>query len=464
MSIPFDTGGPDDPTIRLPRAQPPDHPRMGRMPTITAMQRLGQSLGPRGWILAGLAAIIIIGAVVLVASPSPAPRKIVVGTIFQGNLVQTTASSGQLSSGIFHLSFFASGTIAEIDVRVGQNVAIGTVLAQLDVTPLQDALRTADAQLAVAQVAYNNALIALKSAQDNQSASDAAAQDAYNAVATPGGGQATPTTQQLQQAQDELNKALAAAQALVDAAQNQVDLTKSQVTVAQTQVATAKHNLANSTLRAPVAGQVASVNGNVGETVGVTGTASNPLIVLTNLATLQATGLVDETQIGAVQMGWPVTFTVRAFPQMIFLGTVANISSIPHPEKVGVGYDVTIAIAPQSAAQARLFPAMTVPSITITTQEAVGALLIPNAALSFAQNAIHQKLLTANSGQLALQQAQQFIVNATDDALKQGKAAFVTQWQHGKLVAVPVVIGLADATNTVVLAGLNLNDPFVLSD
>ena len=461
MSTPFDMGGPDDPTKRLPRVKTPHPPRTA----LSLLARIGQSLGLRIGILAGLAVSVVLAAVALVTSAAANPRNVVVvGMVFQGNVVQTIPSKGQLSSGIFHLGFFASGTIAEIDVTVGQNVAAGTMLAQLDVTPLQDALTTANARLSVDQVAYNNALLALKSAQDNQYTSDVVAQDAYNAVATPLAHQPTPTPQQLQQAQDALNNAYTTSQTAVNNAQNQADLTKSQVTVAQSQVAAAEHNLANATLRAPVAGQVAAVNGNVGETVGVTGTASNPLIVLTNLTALQVTGLVDETQIGAVQMGWPVAFTVRAFPQMAFFGTVANISPIPHPEKVGVGYDVTMAIAPQSAAQARLFPAMTVPSITITTQEAVGALLIPNVALSFAQNATQQNLLAANSGQLALQQAQQFIVNATDGALKQGKAAIVTQWQHGKLIAVPVVLGLSDGTNTVVLAGLSLNDPIVLSE
>lgn len=472
MSSSFDTGGPDDPTIHLPRASAPDHPRSyqaafrnvrARLPG--SVQRMSSTLGVRTLIIAGVAAVVVLGAVVVLATvPGAAQRKVVEATVFQGNLVQTIPSSGQLSSGIFNLGFFAAGRIADIDVVVGQNVSAGTVLARLDVTPLNDALNTAEAQLAVAQVAYNNALLGLKSAQDNQAAIDAAAQDTYNSIATPVAGQATPTPEQLQQAQDNLNKTETAAQNQVNAAQSQVNLTQSQVTVAQTLVYTSEHNLANSTLRAPVSGQIASINGNVGETVGQTGTASMPLIVLSNLTTLQATGLVDETNIGNVQMGWPVTFTVRAFPNLTFAGTVAGVSPIPHPEASGVGYNVTIAIAAQSAAQARLFPAMTVSHITITTQEAVGALLIPTAALAFAQSAIQRTLLPANSGQIALQQAQQIIVNATSSTLKQGHAAFVAQWLHGKLVAVPVVIGLSDANNTVVLSGLNLGDAVVLSD
>jgi multidrug resistance efflux pump len=493
MSTPYDDPPPfdDDETVILPRARRstfvpprPDHPRPSRFgPTYSAVRtRVVQGYtaalnavrrprpgntgaarlrDPRVWVSAVVA--IIVGLVLLLALlPGAPPHRSVVGKAFQGNLVQTLTTSGALSSGVYNLNFFASGRVAAIDVRVGQAVQAGDVLAQLDETQLQDALNTAQAQLTVAQVAYNNALIGLKNAQDNQAAVDAAAQDAYNAVATPQAGQPTPTPQQLQQAQDKLNEAETQAQNQVNAAQAQVNLTKSQVSAAATNVIAAQHNLANSILRAPVAGQVAEVDGNIGEAVGVGG-ATGPLIVLVNLKTLQASGLVDELSIAQVQVGWPVTFTVRAFPQQTFYGTVATISPIPHQAQGDVSYLVSVAIDAQSASQARLFPEMTVPHITITTNEAFGAILIPNAALAFARDATQNGQLAASAGQAATQQAQQLIVDATDPALKAGQAAYVAQWQHGKLVAVPVVISFSDGTDTVVLAGLKVGDPVVLS-
>jgi multidrug resistance efflux pump len=466
-----------DPTLLISHLPPlPDHPR-SRPSAVAVLQRTRaqmtqastqvlhavQRRDPRVFIAAGAVALVVIVLLVVALIPSAPARQSVVGMAFQGNLTQTVTTSGQLSSGIYNLSFFASGRIDTIDVQVGQTVTAGTVLAQLDVTQLQDALNTAQAQVAVAQVAYNNALIGLTNAQNNQTAVDAAAQDAYNAVATPQAGQSTPTPQQVQAAQDTLHEAETQAQNQVNAAQAQVDLTKSQVAAAQTEVDAAQHNLANSTLRAPVDGQVADVNANVGEVVGSGGT-TGPLIVLVNLNTLQASGYVDELRITQVQVGWPVAFTVRAFPNDTFYGIVAAVSPIPHQDQQGnVSYQVSVAIDSQSAAQARLFPAMTVPTITLTTNEAFGAILIPNAALNAAQDDVRTGKLSTAAAQTATQQAQQLIVNAADSATKEGVATYVAQWHKGALVAIPIVIGISDGTDTVVLAGLNVGDPVVLS-
>jgi hypothetical protein len=187
------------------------------------------------------------------------------------------------------------------------------------------------------------------------------------------------------------------------------------------------------------------------------------LIVLVNLKTLQVSGLVDEVNIGKVQVGWPVAFTLRAYPQQMFYGTVAGIAPIPHQQQGSVSYAVNVAIDPASASQARLFPAMTVTNIAITTNEAFGAILIPNAALAFARNAVKQGKLSAAQAQAALQQAQQTIVNSNDTALKEGQASYVAQWQNGNLVAVPVIISISDGTDTVVLGGLKAGDPVVVN-
>ncbi len=459
-------------TVRMPRAgifapSRPQHPRRsGAQPFTVAMPAaLGRTArDPRVLLGAGIATVVVVAllAYALIPTGSP-PRTVHVVKAFTGNVVRTVATSGALSSGIYNLSFFASGRIAEVDAKVGQQVTSGDVLARLDVTPLQDALATAKAQLRVAQVAYNNALIALQNAERAQTTADAAARDAYNAVAHPPSGHATPTPQQLQQAKDTLAAAQARTQNAVDAAQSGADLAKSQVDVAQSQVTTAEHNLNNSALRAPINGQVAQVNATLGQAVGVNGGATQPSIVLVNLGTLQVTGQVSETDVGQVQVGWPVNFTVRAFPQFSFAGTVASISPIPQEGANGVGYTVTIAIAPESASQARLFPQMTAPAITITTQEAIGAVLIPNAALTYGQAQVSAGRVARAAAATATQVAQSQIVNAAGDTLKDGIASYVLQWQGNAQVPMPLVLGISDGTYTVVLAGLQVGQPVILS-
>nr|MBA3826003.1 efflux RND transporter periplasmic adaptor subunit [Ktedonobacterales bacterium] len=311
--------------------------------------------------------------------------------------------------------------------------------------------------------AYNNALIGLQNAENAQATADAAARDAYNAVVHPPAGKATPTPQQAQSAHDALAAAQTQAQNAVNAAQSAADLAQSQVDVAQSQATTAEHNLDNSVLRAPISGQVGQVNATLGQAVGVNGSSTQPLIVLVNLGTLQLAGQVREIEIGEVQVGWPVHFTLRAFPQFTFGGTVASISPIPHEGTNGVGYTVTIAIAPQSANQARLFPQMSAPTITITTQEAIGTVLIPTAALTYARGQVASGRFSAAAAGTATQAAQSLIVNAAGDDLKNGLASYVLQWQGGKQVAVPVVLGISDGDYTVVLAGLTVGQAVVLS-
>lgn len=462
----------EQPTRRMPRVglftpARPQHPRPSDSDPFTVR---GPALpgratrDPRVLVGAGIATVVVIALLVYALIPTGTTRTVHVAKAFTGNVVQTVTTSGALSAGVYNLSFFASGRIAEVDATVGQMVQSGDVLAKLDVTPLQDAVTTAKAQVRVAQVAYNNALIALQNAENAQATADAAARDAYNAVAHPPTGQATPTPQQVQGARDALAAAQTQAQNAVNAAQSAADLAQSQVDVAQSQETTAEHNLDNAALRAPISGQVGQVNATLGQAVGVNGSSTQPLIVLVNLATLQLTGQVRETDVGAVQVGWPVNFTVSAFPQDSFAGTVASISPIPHADaKGGVGYDVTIAIAAQSASQARLFPQMSAPAITITTQEAVGAVLIPTAALTYARGQVANGQVTAAAARAATQVAQSLIVQANGDSLKDGTASYALQWQGGKQVAEPVVLGISDGTYTVVLAGLTVGQPVVLS-
>lgn len=70
-----------------------------------------------------------------------------------------------MQSSIYNLVFTGSGTIAKIDVSVGQTVTKGQVLAELDKTSLQDALNAAQATVLSAQTGVNNAEANLSKAE-----------------------------------------------------------------------------------------------------------------------------------------------------------------------------------------------------------------------------------------------------------------------------------------------------------
>lgn len=395
-------------------------------------------------VIIGIAALLllaIVGVVIAnVTHQTRVPLRYSTATAVRDNLTVTTATTGQISSGVYNLNFPSGSKIAEIDVTLGQNVKAGQTLAKIDPTALQDSLNSAQASFTSAQVSLNNAYT-------NKTFSDALAYDNYNQAIASGKVDAKT-------AQDQLNQAL-------NQAQSQISSAQSQYRNAQLQLTTAQHNMANATLIAPVAGQIAAINGLAG--TSSSGSATSGLIVLVNLADLTIAGQVNEADIGSVQVGQPVSFTVQAFPQATFFGTVAAISPIGVTTQNVVTYPVIVNIDAKSAQQARLFPGMTA-QVTITTKQIIDALLIPNTALSYARVAVRAGHISTAQAQQAIVQAQQLITSATDDALKQGQASYVLELSNGKAIAVPVVIGFSNGTATVVLAGLNENDAIISGD
>ncbi len=414
-----------------------------------------------GWpVLAVIAGIVVILIIVSVTATRPhtTPLKFTTASVVQDNLAVTVAATGPITSGVYNLSFFTNGRVIAVDTQVGQQVKAGQTLAQVDPTPLQDALTSAQNALSSAEIGLGSAYTNLANAQDSQGYSDAVALDQYNAVVTPQAGKPAPTPQQIQQAQDQLNQAYQGAKNQVSSAYDQVLQSQAQVQSAKTQAQIAQDDLANATIVAPVSGQVTAVNGAVGEASG-----SGAFIQLVNLSQFQIAALVNEADIGSIQVGQPVTFTVQAFPQDTFYGTIASISPLGQVSSNVVSYPVTVTIDPKSAVQARLFPQMTA-TLSITTQQALAAILVPNTALTYARQAVTNGRLAVQATRTALAAAQQDIVNATTGPVKSGTASYVLELQKGKLVAMPVVTGITDGTDTVVLMGLNVGDTIVTGD
>ena len=85
-------------------------------------------------------------------------------------------------------------------------------------------------------------------------------------------------------------------------------------------------NLSHTVIRSPVAGIVLSRNVEVGQTVAAGLQAPTLFVIARNLDTLELNARVDESDIGRVSPGQPVTFTVDAYPGQTFTGTVLRIT------------------------------------------------------------------------------------------------------------------------------------------
>jgi macrolide-specific efflux system membrane fusion protein len=97
------------------------------------------------------------------ASPNTRTRLVAVS---QGTVSQTVSASGSVASAATaNASFTTSGTVTEVDVKVGDVVTKGQTLAKVDPTAAQAALNTAKANLTAAQAALTRS--------ENNSADDA---------------------------------------------------------------------------------------------------------------------------------------------------------------------------------------------------------------------------------------------------------------------------------------------------
>jgi HlyD family secretion protein len=137
-------------------------------------------------VVAALAAIaLVLGGLIY--------RDVFVGTKSTGNSVslytvaRRTVTASVTGTGNLvpmqqaNVSFKVSGTLTEIDVRVGDHVAAGQVLARIDATPEQNALASAQASLALAQANLQSAEAPLTANQITQLRDNVAnSQQQYN--------------------------------------------------------------------------------------------------------------------------------------------------------------------------------------------------------------------------------------------------------------------------------------------
>jgi len=137
----------------------------------------------------------------------------------------------------------------------------------------------------------------------------------------------------------------------------------------------AKINLSYAFIKSPIDGTVAKISTPEGETVAAQ--LSSPTFVwIINLKKLWVSTYVDETDIGKVQKGQPVTFRVDAFPGVTFHGEVYEIYPKAEVRDNMVTYRVIVKISDPPEKRRLLRPEMTAYT-TIVVKEKKGAVLVP---------------------------------------------------------------------------------------
>ncbi len=141
----------------------------------------------------------------------------------------------------------------------------------------------------------------------------------------------------------------------------------------------ARINLAYATIYAPINGVVINRAVNVGQTVAASFSSPTLYTIANDLRKVQVQTTVDESDIGAVAIGQEATFTVDAYPDQKFTGTVSKIWLVPQSIQNVVNYTVIIDV---NNDQLKLMPGMTA-NVKIVVASKADALRVPNLALRF---------------------------------------------------------------------------------
>jgi HlyD family secretion protein len=154
---------------------------------------------------------------------------------------------------------------------------------------------------------------------------------------------------------------------------------EAQVKIKQAALERSKLDLQHCTIYAPVDGIVISRNVDVGQTVAASMNAPVLFQVANDLSKMQIDSNVSEADVGTVEEGQPVSFTVDAYPNRTFVGQVTQIRNSPITVQNVVTYDTVIGV---TNSDFKLKPGMTA-TISITTAQRTNVLKVPNAALRF---------------------------------------------------------------------------------
>jgi HlyD family secretion protein len=263
-----------------------------------------------------------------------------------------------------------SGTIAKLNVDFNSRVHKGDIVALIDPALFKGALLQAAADLENAKAN----LVAAKANLEKARAGFVQAKADYERMVGlfKGGIQSQQQLDLAKANYDSANAAVGGAAANVTQAEAQISQKNAAVQVAQT-------NLDYTVIRSPIDGTVVARNVDVGQTVAASLQAPTIFTIAQDLTKMWVYAKTDESDVGNIKVGKPVTFKVDAFPKDVFHGVVSQVRMNPTTVQSVVTYDTIIEFGNP---ELKLFPGMTA-FVTIPVATVRNALKLPNTALRY---------------------------------------------------------------------------------
>ena len=306
-----------------------------------------KKIGKKGWIAIGVAAVIVIFALVK-CTGGKKEEKISFDTAkVQKTNIQTSITATGTIEPVTSVTVGTqvSGIVSHLYVDYNSVVKKGQVIAELDRTNLMSELNTAKANLSSAQSSLNYQL------------------SNYNRY------------------KELHDKGLVSADEF-ESARLQYLQAKEQVNTSKESLQRAQTNLGYATITSPIDGIILSKSVEEGQTVAASFNTPELFVIAQDLTNMRVIADIDEADIGGVKEGQRVSFTVDAFPDDHFEGQVTQVRQQATTESNVVTYEVVIS-APNN--DLKLKPGLTA-NVIIYTLEKNDVMAVPAKALRYQPN------------------------------------------------------------------------------
>lgn len=322
------------------------------------------------WIVI-IAALVVVGLVLAFAWNRGAQIQNFTAKIERGEIDDVVEATGTINAVItVQVGSQVSGTIAKLNADFNSRVHKGDVVALIDPSLLQGALLQASADLENSKAN----LVASKAALEKARATLVQVKADYDRTV-----QLTRDGVFTKQQEDIAKANYDSAVATVNGADANVSQAAAQVRLKQAAVEVAQTNLNYTVIRSPIDGTVVARNVDVGQTVAASLQAPTIFTIAQDLTKMQVYAKTDESDVGNIHKGRPVTFKVDAFPKDTFRGVVSQVRMNATTVQNVVTYDTIVDF---DNPELKLFPGMTA-YVTIPVATSHDAVKLPNTAIRY---------------------------------------------------------------------------------
>ena len=375
------------------------------------------------WLIILAVVVLAIAAIAIVKATKSANKELVIRTHVVGEYTveNTVTATGTIEPvETVEVGTQVSGKVEKIYVDFNDVVKKGQLMAELDKQTLNQSLSRAKASLTSAESQLNYAKLTYE------------------------------RTKQLYEAN-------AATLAAYQEAQNTYTQAQMSKRNAQASYDQARVDLAYAEIYSPIDGIVLDRAVEVGQTVAASFSTPTLFTLANDLTKMQVEADVDEADIGQVKVGQRVSFTVDAYMDETFDGTVNQIRMKPTTTSTVVTYTVIID-APNP--DQKLFPGMTA-SVTIVTEEQTG-LAVPAEAFNFTPDETVLKAIRKPEKPEGMPEPPQGERPQMDKPSMAG-GSMVWIKKGDNMMPRPVKVGMSDGAYKIIEQGVQAGDSVVLS-